>query len=194
MWTVWTVVGISALIFAAALLSLWRFWRAASRPWQLLACSGIPLALGGVGFAVRFWKPTPGPYLANVRYPFGSHLNAWAVSFGFMWLAFGLLFFLVACAAPRTARTWFGLLAAWCLAWLPHGVIGVAAAVAGGNAPSFERYRQWGSGSAGALILLSGVIILVLHFGLSLLGFVLTARELRQNRSESAGRGVGRSA
>ena len=194
MWTIWIVVGISAFLFTAALLPLWPTWRAASRPWQLLACSGIPLALGGLGFAVRFWHPTAGPYLANVRYPFGSHLNAWAVSFGFMWLAFGLLFFLAACAAPHTTRIWFGLLGAWCLAWLPHVVIGVAAAAAGGNAPSVERYRQWGSRSSGALILLSSAIILVLHLGLSLLGFVLTARELRQHRSETAGRGVGRSA
>ncbi len=193
MWTVWIVVGISAFLFAAALLPLWRTWRAASLPWQLLACSGIPLALGGLSFAMRFWQPTPGPYLANVRYPFGSHLHAWAVSFGFMWLAFGLLFFLAACAAPRTARTWFGLLTAWCLAWLPHALIGVAAAAAGGNAPSFERYRQWGSSSSGALILLSGSIILILHFGLSLLGFGLTARELRQRRSKNAARGVGHS-
>ncbi len=48
MWTIWIVVGISALLFAAALLPLWPTWRAASRPWQLLACSGIPLALGGL--------------------------------------------------------------------------------------------------------------------------------------------------
>jgi hypothetical protein len=194
MWAVWIVVGLSALMFAAALLPLWRAWRAASLPWQILACSGIPLALGGLGFAMRFWHPTPGPYLANVRYPFGSHLNAWAVSFGFMWLAFGLLFFLAACAAPRTARVWFGLLTAWCLAWLPHVLIGVAATAAGGNAPSFERYRQWGSSWSGALILFSSSIILILHFGLSLLGFGLTARELRKRHGESAARGVGRSA
>ena len=182
-------MSLAAFLFAVGLLSLWRTWRAASHPWQLLACSGIPLALGGLSFVVRFWKPTSGPYLANVRYPFGSHLNAWAVSFGFMWLAFGLLFFLAACAAPRTARTWFGLFMAWCLAWFPHALIGVAAAAAGGNAPSFERYRQWGSSPSGAILLSSGAIILALHFGLSLLGFGLTARELRQHRTRRTGRG-----
>jgi hypothetical protein len=186
-WTVWLVVGFSCVLFAVALWSIWPAWRAAPRSWKVLACSSLPLAYGGVTFAVRFWKPTAGPYLANVRYPFGTHLNAYAVSFGFMWLAFALAFFLAACAAPRTFRMWFCLLAAWTLAWIPHGVIGVAAVVAGGNAPSFEVYRQWGSSWSGALTLLRGSLVLILHFGLSLLGFGLTARELRRQRSTAEG-------
>jgi cation transporter-like permease len=104
-----------------------------------------------------------------------------------MWLAFGVLFFLAACVAPRTGRLWFGLFAAWCLAWLPHVVIGVAAVTAGGNAPSVALYKRWGSTSAGSLVLISSAMVLLAHFSLSLVGFGLAARELRRSADPGAG-------
>jgi len=62
---VWLVATLSAGLIATCLILLRPDLRAAPRAWQLLAGSGIPLALGGLGFTVRFWTPLPGPYLAN---------------------------------------------------------------------------------------------------------------------------------
>ena len=194
MWAVWLVTGLAVAIFAATTALLWQDLRTAPRGWQLLAASGLPLALGGLGFAVRFWDPTPGPYLANELYPFGSLLNAWAVSFGFMWLAFGLAFFAFAARGPRSARTWIALLVAWLLAWLPHGVIGIAFAVAGSNQPSIELYREWGSEPGGFLTLGGSSVILLAHFVLSVLGFALSGLDLRRRPGTLASANPGRSA
>ena len=180
MWTVWLVIGLALAIFAATTVMLWPDLRAAPRGWQLLGASGLPLALGGLGFAIRFWDPTPGPYLANELYPFGTLLNAWAVSFGFMWLAFGLAFFAFAVRGRHSGRTWLALLVAWVLAWLPHGVIGIAFAVAGSNQPSIELYREWGSEGGGFLTLVASSVILLAHFVLSVLGFALSGFDLRR--------------
>jgi len=92
MWVVWLVATFSTILIAVSLVLLRPDLRAAPLAWRLLGASGIPLVIGGLGFIVRFWKPLPGPYLANAVYPLGPYLNAWAVSFGFMWLAFGLVF------------------------------------------------------------------------------------------------------
>jgi len=145
MWVVGTAVALSTGLIAACLVGLRREFRSAPREWRVLAASGVPLALGGLGFVVRFWEPLPGPYMANVRYPLGPYLNAWAVSFGFMWLAFGLAFFALAVLAPRTWRLWVTLLVAWFLAWLPHGIIGVGFAVGGTSRSSVQLYRDWAS-------------------------------------------------
>jgi hypothetical protein len=181
MWLVWVVCAGSAGLVAACVIAVRKDLRAAPRSWQLLACSGIPLALGGLGFVVRFWEPAPGPYRANELYPLGPYLNAWAVSFGFMWLAFGLVFYALALQAPRTWRTWVLLLVAWILAWLPHGIIGVGFATAGSNQPSVDLYRGMASRWLGLLRLSAGSLVLLAHFGLSLVGFALTGRELRRN-------------
>ena len=180
-----TTIGITLLIVLVALVCLRSASRTSTLGWRLLAWSGITLSLGGLGFVARFWKPTEGPYLANEIYPYGSHLNAWAVSFGFTWIAFGLLFSGLATLGAREARAtvWLTLLAAWMLCWLPHGVIGVAFAWAGRNEPSIRVYRDWGSNHSGFLVLLQGAVIIVAHFSLSLLGFLLTGRELLRQRS-----------
>jgi hypothetical protein len=192
MWVVWLVTALAVVLFAIPTLLLWPDLRRAPRGWQLLAASGLPLALGGLGFIVRFWQPTPGPYLANQLYPYGPHLNAWAVSFGFMWLAFGLVFFASALRAPRTGKIWLALLVAWVLAWIPHGVIGIGFATAGSNQPSIDVYRAWGSRSNGFLTLASGSVVLLLHFGLGLFGFVSAGlalrRDSRARREAKAGR------
>lgn len=181
-----TTIGITLLIVLAALVCLRSAYRTSTLGWRLLAWSGITLALGGLGFVVRFWKPTEGPYLANELYPYGSHLNAWAVSFGFTWIAFGLLFSGLATLGARDMRftVWVTLFATWVLCWLPHGVIGVAFAWAGRNEPSIETYRDWGSHPTGFLVLLQGAVVIAAHFSLSLPGFLITGRELLRRRSK----------
>ena len=180
MWLVWVVSSLSALAVAGFVFVLRRDLRTAPRGWQLLAGSAIPLALGGLGFIVRFWVPLPGPYRANDTYPLGPYLNAWAVSFGFMWLAFGLTFFALALRAPRSAQTWWLLLTAWLLAWLPHGIIGAGFALAGSNGSSLHLYRGWASELAGLVQLCASALVLLAHFGMSLAGFVLAFRALRR--------------
>jgi hypothetical protein len=184
MWVVFAVATLSAALISVCLLALRPDLRAAPRPWQILAASGVPLALGGIGFVVRFWEPLPGPYLANERYPLGPYLNAWAVSFGFMWLAFGLAFFALALLAPRSRRVWVALLVAWFLAWLPHGIIGIGFAAAGSNQATVQLYRDWASQWLGLVRLLASALILVAHFGLAVVGFVLTGRALWRSRQE----------
>jgi hypothetical protein len=145
-----------------------------------LAGSGIALALGGLIFVIRFWEPTPGPYLANELYPVGPYLNAWAVSFGFAWLGFGLLFVALALTGARLAsrRIWLILLTSWLLCWLPHGIIGIGFAWAGQNAPSIQRYRTWAAHAPGLLVLCASAVVLLAHFAFSILGFIVTWREL----------------
>src|SRR5262249_32973095 len=155
-WAIWISVSISILIMLAILVGLLPSFRTAPRSWRLLSASGIPLSVGGVNFIIRFWKPTPGPYRANELYPYGDHLHAWAVSFGFTWFAFGLIFVGLALLGSRNARgvVWATLLSSWVICWLPHGMIGLAFAWAGGNAPSVESYRKWASEPQGFILLL----------------------------------------
>lgn len=184
MWVVWAVGSAAAAILLVVLSTLRSDFRGAARGWQLLAVSGLLLALGGLGFAIRFWEPTPGPYVANELYPFGPYLNAWAVSFGFTWLGFGLLFLGVAVhgASHASGRLWIVLLASWLLCWLPHGVIAIGFAWAGHNEPSLRLYREWGSGWIGLLRMSSSAVILVGHFACSIGGFVLSGLQLWRNR------------
>lgn len=186
MWAVVITLGVAAALLSIAVAEARPRYRGATLGWRVLALSALPLALGGAGFVLRFWEPTPGPYLANHVYPYGSHLNAWAVSFGFTWMAFGALFFAaVLYAAPAGGwPAWRALLAAWLLCWLPHGVIGIAFAIAGNNEPSVDEYRAWASDPAGARVIVTGSAILLLHFALAIGGFVATGRELRRALTE----------
>ncbi len=183
MWLVWGVtLGCTGLV-AACVMALRADARGAPRAWRILAGSGVPLALGGLGFIVRFWEPLPGPYRANEVYPLGPYLNVWAVSFGFMWLAFGLVFFALALRAPRTGRTWLILLVAWALAWLPHGIIGIGFAAAGDYQPSLQLYRDWALEWPGLIQLCASALLLLAHFALSVGGFAATGRSLLHGRS-----------
>lgn len=184
MWIVWITVGSSILIALAVLISLLPAFRSASPSWRVLIASGVPLSILGVNFIIRFWNPTAGPYRANELYPFGDHLHTWAVSFGFTWIAFGMLFAVSALSASRNANraVWSALLAGWFICWLPHGIIGLAFAWAGGNAPSLETYSKWASEPQGLVLLLFNALALLAHFGLSILGFIMTGIELRRMR------------
>lgn len=183
MWAVGIIVSFVIVIVVASFYHLLPAFRAAPLSWRLLSASGIPLGIGGVNFIIRFWEPVAGPYRANVLYPFGDHLHAWAVSFGFTWLAYGLLFTGLALLGARQASRiiWATLLASWFICWLPHGVIGVAFAWAGSNAPSVASYRQWAAAPSGMALLLFNAITLLAHWGLGLAGFIMTAIELRRN-------------
>jgi hypothetical protein len=183
MWTLWITVSAAVLIVLAVSLCLRPAFRAAPIGWRLLSASGIPLNLAGLIFIIRFWQPTAGPYRANELYPYGNHLHAWAVSFGFTWFAFGLLFAgLALLGSRRTGRVvWVTLLASWVICWLPHGVIGLAFACAGHNAPSLETYRKWASESQGFILLVSDAVILLAHFALAMLGFVMSGLEIRRD-------------
>lgn len=187
MWIVWITVSISILIALAVLISLLPAFRSTPLSWRLLSMSGIPLSILGVNFILRFWKPTAGPYLANELYPYGDAAHTWAVSFGFTWLAFGLLFTVLALSCSRNANrvVWVALLASWFICWLPHGIIGLAFAWAGGNAPSVESYSKWASTPQGFVLLLFNAVALLAHFGLSILGFVMTGIEIRRERVKS---------
>ena len=83
MWIVWTTVTAATLVALAVWTSLLPAFRRAPLSWRVVSASGVPLSILGVNFVIRFWNPTAGPYRANQRYPFGDHLHAWAVSFGF---------------------------------------------------------------------------------------------------------------
>ncbi len=145
---------------------------------RLLAHAAWPLAAIGAIFVARFWTPTNGPYIADVRYPFGSAVDSWAVSFGFTWIAFGLLFGSLAVLAPSppSRPTFVVLLFTWALCWLPHGVIGLGVALEGTTAESANRYHAWAGHPLGAAVLAVDAALLLLHFGLSLAGFALEGR------------------
>jgi hypothetical protein len=193
MWIVWITVGAATLAAVVVWASLLPACRGASPGWRLLSASGIPLSVLGINFVIRFWNPTPGPYLANHLYPFGDHLHAWAVSFGFTWLAFGLLFAVLALLASRdkSRLVWAALLAGWFICWLPHGVIGLAFAWAGGSAPSVETYSKWSSEPQGFILLLFNALALLAHFGLSIVGFVMTGLDFRRDRMRGLAAGTG---
>lgn len=194
----WLTVALALLVSGGVAATLRDAHREAARGWRLLAYGAGPLALAGLLFVVRFWVPTGGPYLANVRYPFGTHLAAWAVSFGFTWVAFALVFAALALVGGRSAAppgdarvVWAALLGAWLLCWLPHAVIGVAFAWAGQNAPSVAFYRRWASDPVGAAVLFADAALLLSHLGLSVAGFYAVGRGLR-GAGGGGGGGAGR--
>lgn len=185
---VWVVLAVAGALclFVGAILALRPQDHTLSLGWRLLAHAGWPLSLAGGIFVVRFWVPTPGPYRANVRYPFGTHLNAWAVSFGFTWIAFGLLFTALAVIARRAGAArqgWLVLLAAWIICWLPHGVIAAGFVFGGTDPRSVTDYQAWGANPVGAGILIADAVLLLLHAGFSAVGFLLTGRAVWRDGS-----------
>lgn len=182
----WITVSLVVLIAGALLFRMIPAFRESSLGWRLLAVSGISLAITGINFILRFWHPTAGPYRANEIYPYGTHLQTWAVSFGFAWLAFGLLFTGLSLLGSKSSSrdAWLLLLGSWFLCWLPHGLIGVAFAWAGRNEPSISAYREWGSEAAGFALLLFNALTLLVHFGASVVGFFLTGLHLLKARGD----------
>lgn len=184
---VWTVMAVSvaALIYLAAVAGVLRRLASAPLPWQLLGWSGVPLVLSGFGFVSRFWIPTAGPYIANKVYPFGGHLHAWAVAFGFTWVAFALLFTAAALMVSQNPswQGWSLLLASWILCVFPHAIIAIAFAWNGANRESIEFYRNWSKSSpVGLKTLISGTLLTLWHFSFCIAGFIGTARQIFRKR------------
>src|SRR5437773_5126136 len=115
----WMLIALfaAAVVYLGTVFGILRRLAPAPVSWRLLGWSGVPLAFCGFGFATRFWTPSAGPYVANKLYPFGGHLQAWAVSFGFTWVAFGLLFSAAVLLGWQNSsgQAWSLLLASWLL-------------------------------------------------------------------------------
>ena len=107
-----------------------RWQRVLRRGWRLLPFASILYALVGLPFLLA-GEPTAGPYREGERYPFGTELQAWQVTVGVDWLAFGLLFAAAAVAAARLPSGWLraAIFVSGALIWLPHVVIGLAFAL-----------------------------------------------------------------
>ena len=130
---VWTTIGVVVLVVASTLVGLHRSPAFGHVPlgWRLVSLSSLAVCLLGLLFMLS-WRPTAGPYTVDVTYPFGSALQAWQVTVGFDWVAFGVLFAASALAAARLRVRWFraALLVSGALLWFPHLVIGLAFALA----------------------------------------------------------------
>jgi hypothetical protein len=175
----WMLVAVcaAATLYLIALALIIRYVAQMPPGWRVLAWSGVPLALSGFGLATRFWHPSAGPYVANRLYPFGGHLNAWAVSFGFTWVAFGLLFTGAVPVVWRnlSLRSWSVLLASWLLCVWPHLIIAIAFAWNGANQQSASFYsRWWASSPAARIALVAGSVLTLWHFTFAIGGFIAT--------------------
>ena len=96
--------------------------------WGLLAFAGFGYVPGGALLVLLTWQVTPGPYEIGQLYPYGSYLNAWQVTNGFAFAAFGLLFVtaVIAAAASKSRLLWLAALASFALMWFPHAYMGMA--------------------------------------------------------------------
>jgi hypothetical protein len=94
--------------------------------WFLLFLSGLLFVPGGFAWLIR-WIPTPGPYMVGEIYPFGGHIEAWQVSMGFAFVAFGMIFSGLSVLACKLKNkwTWLLLLTGWILLMFPHILIGI---------------------------------------------------------------------
>jgi hypothetical protein len=179
----WMALAVSAAaaIYLGTVYGILRRLASAPLSWRLLGWSGVPLAFSGLGFATRFWNPTPGPYIANKVYPFGGHLQAWAVSFGFTWMALALLFsgaVLLVWQNPGR-RSWSLLLASWLLCLWPHVIIAIAFAWNGANQESVRFYgRWWSTNPFGPIVLMRSTLMILWHFSFALIGFIGTGRRI----------------
>jgi len=180
MWTVWGVLApILPLLLVVGFLLSDRF-RGAQASWRLLSLSGWFLSAFGLVWILRAWNPTLGPYRIGDAYPFGTHLQAWQVTFGFTWLAFGFLFFVaVLFAAGRPTRVaWATLLVSWLVCMLPHAVIAVALAWTGEETAQAVDLPERVSSEAQPLLIVATVAAAFLLLASSIGGFLWTAWQL----------------
>lgn len=110
--------------------------------WNLLAFCGFGYVPGGLLLVIWTWKPTSGPYVIGERYPYGGYLEAWQVSVGFAFLAFGLLFAVTSLVGSRTRSKWlwFALLTSFVLMWFPHLWMGILFII---EDPSLSILGDW---------------------------------------------------
>ncbi len=187
MWLQWGMLVPTLLLLLVLTLLYVRRLRGAKASWRLLGLSGWFLSAFGLVWILRAWNPTPGPYRISEVYPFGTHLQAWQVTFGFTWLAFGFLFFVaVFSAASRPSRfTWVTLLATWLVCMLPHAAIVIALGWAGegtiGTVDPSNRLPL----ETQPLLIGATAAVAILFFTSSLGGFLWTGWQLFHGPSNS---------
>jgi len=147
-------------------------FRTLSLGWKLLFLAGLMFIPGGMVWILK-WQPTPGPYLVGECYPFGGYVEAWEVSMGFGFAAFGVLFASVSLAAGklRSSRLWIAMLISFILLMFPHGLIGITFIL---DDPTLSNL---------------GVSAIALPFslvwlGIVAVGFVLSGKEVLARTSE----------
>ncbi len=181
----WGILGPTLLLLLVLTFLYADRFRAAKASWRLLSLSGCFVSAFGFVWILRGWNPTPGPYRISEVYPFGTHLQAWQVTFGFTWLAFGFLFFVaVLFAASRPSRfAWATLLASWLVCMLRHAAIAVALAWAGeGTIETVDLSNRLPVETQPGLLGATAAVAL-LFFSSSLGGFLWTAWQLRRGPS-----------
>lgn len=141
--------------------------------WKLLFISGLLFVPGGIAWLIR-WVPTPGPYMVGQIYPYGGHVEAWQVSMGFAFAAFGILFsgFAVSAQNNKKVWSWVLLLVSWGLLMFPHIWIGVTFMIddptlanLGVSAYMIPFFLTWS--------IMTGI------------GFIVTGKDVFTNRAES---------
>ncbi|OGO65216.1 MAG: hypothetical protein A2030_03320 [Chloroflexi bacterium RBG_19FT_COMBO_50_10] len=117
-------------------------FRALNIGWRLLALSGLWFIPSGAILIWMSWHPTPGPYVIGERYPYGTLSEAWQVSLGFGWVAFGLLFFGMALLGEqwKSRWLWFSLLISTILVLFPHIWFGVMMVL---DDPTLRNFGPW---------------------------------------------------
>jgi hypothetical protein len=136
--------------------------------WGLLIFAGFGYIPGGIFLVILAWQSTPGPYEIGKLYPFGSELNAWQVTNGFAFLAFGLLFCAVLLNAVKfkSRLLWTAALVSFVLMWFPHAIIGISFFF---YDPTLISLEMW-------IIVLPFILLWMFTAGL---GFWLSWRNLR---------------
>lgn len=140
---------------------------------NLLSIAGLGFIPAGIILILLSWHPTPGPYRVGGRYPYGGSLEAWQVSMGFAFVAFGVLFVAGIAAAVRlkSRRLWGAMLAAYVLVWFPHAFLGAAFFL---DDPSLAALQSW-----------AGVVpLILLWMAMVIAGFALTWRDAAQTPTE----------
>jgi hypothetical protein len=140
-------------------------FRAPEIGWKLLAWSGMWFIPSGAVLIWMSWHPTPGPYTIGERYPYGTLIEAWQISLGFSWVAFGLLFVGMALTGERLKSRWLwlSLLMSTMLVMFPHIWLGVMVVLVESSPRGFEPW----------LMALPFGFLWVLTIGL---GFVLASK------------------
>jgi len=94
----------------------------------ILLLAGLGYVPGGILLILTSWRATPGPYEIGLRYPFGGPLEAWQVTTGFAFVAYGIGFAGLVHAHSRTGSRplWAVLALSFGVMWLPHLLIGSA--------------------------------------------------------------------
>jgi len=139
--------------------------------WNLLAFSGFSYVAGGALLVVLTWKPKPGPYSIGERYPYGGYLEAWQVSLGFAFLAFGILFGIGSLIGSkvRNKYLWSGLLASFVFMWFPHLLLGIALVL---DDPSLSSLGVWKK----------SIVLILAWMAIAALGFFLSWRDFRRGK------------